>query len=67
MHVYFMKYSMMGPLQMPNIMSSNRSGPCFKVENMIFCHNNYDGNQIRYVVQEKMQMASKSKLAHCFA
>ena len=27
-HVYFMKYSMMGPLQMPNIMSSNRSGPC---------------------------------------
>ena len=27
-HVYFMKYSMMGPLQMPNIMSSNRSRPC---------------------------------------
>lgn len=30
----------------------------FKVENMIFCHNNYDGNQIRYVVQEKMQLSS---------
>ena len=65
-HVYFMKYSMMGPLQMPNIMSSDRSRPCLWVENMIFCHNKYDANQFRYVVQGRMQLSSWSKIGKLF-
>ena len=32
MHVYFMKYSMMGPLQMPNIMSSIEADPAYKLK-----------------------------------
>merc|ERR1711928_141198 len=35
-HVYFMKYSMMGLLQMPNIMSSNRSRPSMFIQTILF-------------------------------
>ena len=30
----------------------------------IFCHIKYDGNQFRYVAQERMQLSSRSKIAH---
>ena len=58
---FFMKYYRMGPLQnAQNHELESKRTRCY-VEAKYFCHIKYDGNQFRYVVQEIIQLSSKSK------